>query len=147
MDADTMFRAYAQSNLANILFAQELGRRLRSHGSRIPANVVHPGEVLTEVMRDMHPLVRWPYFIISKTIKPLLHLFFKTARQGSSCTVHVATSPDLATSDVVSGAFFMRHQPVRISDIGRDVGVAHTLWHLSERITNAPPILAKNLHR
>ncbi len=41
--------AYAQSKLANILFATELSRRLR--GSGINVYAVHPGVVSTELER------------------------------------------------------------------------------------------------
>jgi len=126
-----LFRAYGQSKLANLHFTTELARRLRKQGSKIPVNEVHPGEVLTEVMRDMHPVVLRLY----EVFKPLAHGFLKSASQGSFCTLHVATDPSLATSDGVSGAHFIRLSPAPLSKAGSDQGAAKKLWAISDRVT------------
>lgn len=131
-----MFRAYSQSKLANILFTTELARRLRKKGSKIPANIVHPGEVMTEVMRDMHPVI----VCLQRLFKPLTYFFFKSPRQGSFCTLHVATAPSLATADGASGQFFLRLRPAPISRAGRDEAAAARLWDVSEKLTGAPHV-------
>mmetsp|Transcript_89717 Transcript_89717/g.225652 ORF Transcript_89717/g.225652 Transcript_89717/m.225652 type:complete len:203 (+) Transcript_89717:1-609(+) len=129
----TLFRTYGQSKLANIYFTTELARRLRKTGSNIPANAIHPGEVMTEVMRDMNPLLLKFYAIISF----ICFLFLKSARQGSFCTVHVATSSRLATAEDSSGQYFVRLSPAPLSKACRDEAAAVRLWSLSERITGA----------
>mmetsp|Transcript_28709 Transcript_28709/g.79000 ORF Transcript_28709/g.79000 Transcript_28709/m.79000 type:complete len:465 (-) Transcript_28709:254-1648(-) len=127
----TLFRAYAQSKLANLLFTVELSRRLKDCGSNIPVNAVHPGEVLTDVMRDMHWLIVKAYSLV----RPLLYCVFKSGHQGSFCTLHVATSPALATAEQLSGAYFMRLAPAEIPVAARDVEAARRLWELSEKAT------------
>lgn len=44
-------KAYNQSKLANILFSNELAKRLKSSG--VTVNALHPGIVDTELMRHM----------------------------------------------------------------------------------------------
>nr|GMC87177.1 short-chain dehydrogenase TIC 32, chloroplastic-like [Ipomoea batatas] len=43
--------AYGQSKLANILHANELSRRLQEEGANITVNSVHPGVIMTNLMR------------------------------------------------------------------------------------------------
>ena len=50
-DADfDRWRAYGRSKLANILFSNELARRLSEAGSPITSNAVHPGRVATQLL-------------------------------------------------------------------------------------------------
>jgi retinol dehydrogenase-14 len=48
--------AYNQSKLANVLFAVELAERLE--GTGVTSNVLHPGAVATDIIRDLPWLVR-----------------------------------------------------------------------------------------
>ncbi|KAL6280408.1 hypothetical protein ACE6H2_017289 [Prunus campanulata] len=43
--------AYAQSKLANILHANELTRRLKEEGAEVTANSLHPGTIVTNLLR------------------------------------------------------------------------------------------------
>ncbi|XP_054825690.1 short-chain dehydrogenase TIC 32, chloroplastic isoform X2 [Prosopis cineraria] len=43
--------AYGQSKLANILHAKELSRRLKEEGVEITANSLHPGTIITNILR------------------------------------------------------------------------------------------------
>lgn len=47
------FKAYGRSKTANILFALELDKRLRDRGIR--ATALHPGGIMTELMRHTSP--------------------------------------------------------------------------------------------
>ena len=44
------WRAYGRSKLANILFSNELARRLALAGATVTSNAVHPGRVATELL-------------------------------------------------------------------------------------------------
>eukprot|EP00439_Symbiodinium_sp_Y106_P034886 s2790_g4.t1 len=118
----SLFRAYGQSKLANLMMCRQLAWRLRQRGSRSlslvsnmstlaqcferarsQVNCVHPGEVLTQVFNDFHPVVLTLY----AALRPLAQLFFKTPAMGAVCTTFVAASPGVQ----VSGEYFMRCRP------------------------------------
>ncbi|XP_020974823.1 short-chain dehydrogenase TIC 32, chloroplastic isoform X7 [Arachis ipaensis] len=45
------YYAYGQSKLANILHAKELTRRFKEEGVEITANALHPGSIITNILR------------------------------------------------------------------------------------------------
>ncbi|XP_020102337.1 short-chain dehydrogenase TIC 32, chloroplastic isoform X4 [Ananas comosus] len=57
-------KAYGQSKLANILHANELSRRLKEEGANITANSVHPGLIMTNLMRHSFLLMRSSYYML-----------------------------------------------------------------------------------
>lgn len=86
--------SYAESKLANVLFARELGKRLR--GTRITANAVHPGLVRTGIDRHMGGGSRAGFRLLAALVG-------KTVEQGAATSCYVATSPLLGA---VSGRYF-----------------------------------------
>jgi len=100
-------------------------------------NQIHPGEVLTEVMRDMHPVI----VKLNEIFRPVAMGFMKTPTQGAFCTLHLATDPALATSDNITGAHFVRCSPAPLSRAGSDEEVADRLWTISERVTNEASVV------
>jgi NAD(P)-dependent dehydrogenase (short-subunit alcohol dehydrogenase family) len=81
--------AYGQSKTANILFTVELEKRLADQG--IHAFAVHPGVIVTELMRH---LTQDDVTTVSSRA-PGGKLRFKTIDQGAATTVWAATSTDL----------------------------------------------------
>ncbi|RKG57287.1 SDR family NAD(P)-dependent oxidoreductase [Corallococcus sp. AB011P] len=81
--------AYGQSKTANILFAVGLDARGEAHGVR--AFAVHPGGILTELVRSMSEEEVRASIENSNKVEPL-----KTPEQGAATTVWCATSPHLA---------------------------------------------------
>lgn len=73
------------SKFANILFTLELAHRLK--GTRITANVVHPGTVDTGIYRNISFPFNIP-FILTKSC-------FKTPMQGAQTTIYAASSNEL----------------------------------------------------
>jgi len=135
-----MFNAYGHSKLGGILLNSELARRLARKGSRIPANVVHPGQCVTEVQRNMHPVLLFIY----SAFYPLALLYLKLARIGSMGTVDLATAAEFATSDPgsggVSGAWFLHMKPAPFSKAAKDVATAERLWDVAMELTGAPAV-------
>ncbi len=111
-------RAYGQSKLANVLFSNELARRLGA--SRVTSNAVHPGDVATNVIRD-HGLLSLAQRLVGRH-------FLLTPAEGARTTVHVATAPELET---VTGEYFARCRPSPTSAAARDGAAAARLWDVS----------------
>jgi dehydrogenase/reductase SDR family protein 13 len=79
----TAFPEYCVSKLANVLHAQELGRRLM--GTGVTTYSLHPGAVASDIWRS----VPWP-------IRPLIKLTMKSTEDGAKTSLYCATSPDVA---------------------------------------------------
>jgi len=110
--------AYGQSKLANVLFSNELARRLAPHG--VTSNSLHPGDVATSIVRDS----AWLRLGI-RVAAP----FLKTPREGAETSLHCATSRALAG---VTGRYFRCSREARPAVAALDEGVARRLWELSE---------------
>ncbi len=119
----SMFGAYSQSKLANMLFTKELARRLPPRP--ISANCLHPGVVATRLGNKggIGGLV-W------SAIKP----FMIGPERGAVNSLFVATSPDI---EGMSGAFFVRKRPAAPNPVAEDPAIAARLWSESERLIEA----------
>ncbi len=119
----SMFGAYSQSKLANILFTKELARRLPPRP--ISANCLHPGVVATRIGNKggIEGLV-W------SAIKP----FMTGPEQGAVTSLFVATSPDV---EGISGAFFVKERPADPNPVAEDPAIAARLWTESESLIEA----------
>jgi retinol dehydrogenase-12 len=84
----TGLREYSVSKLCNVLFTQELSRRVPS----VPAYAVHPGVVASDIWRR----VPWPARVVM-TRRML------TVEQGAVTSLYCATSPAVASQ---SGLFY-----------------------------------------
>jgi NAD(P)-dependent dehydrogenase (short-subunit alcohol dehydrogenase family) len=117
-----IMRSYARSKLANVLFANELARRLA--GTGVTSNSLHPGAVATNIWAGAPSLA-----------KPLIYLvfrpFFLSVPKGAAPIVHLAASPDL---EGVTGTYFDRHKPVAPAPLAQDEALARKLWDLSAKM-------------
>ncbi|RAJ77594.1 NAD(P)-dependent dehydrogenase (short-subunit alcohol dehydrogenase family) [Chitinophaga dinghuensis] len=121
--------AYAQSKLANLLFAYELDRKLKAHNINATVAAAHPGYTKTN-------LARHTGFFIQVIFANIL-----------AQKVEIGTLPILraaADSNVKGGEYFgptkmreMRGYPelVRSSDKSYDRDLARRLWEVSEELT------------
>lgn len=136
-----MFSTYAQSKLANILFAKELQKRLRVKGGNaasVKCFAVHPGCVRTEVTRHMHPAMQFLNYLFS----PLLTTLQKTPAQGAYCSVYAACSPELDA--VPGGDMYFQCRPVAVSDTASNMEAARMLWAISEKLTGVKTTTTSN---
>jgi retinol dehydrogenase 14 len=112
-------RAYNQSKLANVMFTNELARRL--DGTGVTATAVHPGVVRTNFGSEDQA---WFFAVISRAVRPLL----KTPAQGAQTPIYLASSPAL---DGVTGQFFANRKPKTANKVAYDSDITATLWQVS----------------
>lgn len=118
------YKAYSQSKLANILFVQELARRLK--GTGVTVNAVHPGIVKTELGRHL------VHSYLKKLLNPLTYYFFKTSKSGAQTSIRLAVDPDL---EKVTGQYFADCKMQNVFPSARkNNGDAEWLWKESEKM-------------
>ncbi|MCD2110207.1 SDR family NAD(P)-dependent oxidoreductase [Rhodococcus rhodochrous] len=121
--------AYAQSKLANLLFALELERRLAAVRSPLRAVAAHPGYAATEV--GSHTGTWFDrLFGFGKTILQ------RTPDQGAESVVLAASDPGIAGGYI--GPRFLLYGAPGVAGVGRrarDRETATRLWELSEKLT------------
>jgi len=120
-------RAYNNSKLYNVLFANELNRRLE--GTGISANSLHPGLIETDIIKvdeEKQKEIREYY---SKTFSiPIL-----SPAQGAATTLFVIGSKEGATG----GQYFDDSKVATASTLAQDPEVGRQFWELSEKLTSA----------
>jgi NAD(P)-dependent dehydrogenase (short-subunit alcohol dehydrogenase family) len=109
--------AYANSKLMNVLFSNELARRLQN--TNITSNALHPGVIATKLLHN-----GWG----SGGAK---------VSSGAKTTVKVATDPALAK---VTGAYFSDERQVPASARARDTKLARALYEKSCEVTHTDPL-------
>jgi NAD(P)-dependent dehydrogenase (short-subunit alcohol dehydrogenase family) len=135
------WEAYAQSKLANLLFAYEFQRRLDDAGvANVTSVGCHPGYAATNLQ------YRGPEMAGSRLrltgMKVANAVFAQSARKGALPMLYAATAPDVDGGDYVGpGGFLnMRGHPEtqRSSDRSYDEAASERLWTVSEELTDVP---------
>ena len=121
-------RIYGQSKLANILFTQELARRL--DGTGVTANSLHPGTVRTGYGGDGDARGLLAFGI--KISSP----FFLSPAKGARTSVYLASDPAVAG---VSGEYFVKCKARQPKPWARDPEAARRLWEVSEELVGLSP--------
>lgn len=129
--------AYAQSKLANLLFAYELQRRLATAGAGAISLACHPGYAATE-LQTAAPRMEGSAFGVA--INELMNrIFAQSAAMGALPTLFAATAPEAAGGDYVGPALAgWRGHPTRQRSNARsyDPALARRLWEVSEQLTD-----------
>ncbi|NCP86513.1 MAG: short-chain dehydrogenase [Anaerolineae bacterium CG_4_9_14_3_um_filter_57_17] len=105
------YRAYAQSKLANILFANQLAALGQG---KFTSNSLHPGVVTT------------------KLLKAGFDTTGVSTEQGAATSVYLATSPEVAK---VTGKYFAESRPAPVVPQALDLETQQRLWKISETWT------------
>ena len=113
---------YGQSKLANLLFANQLAKRLEGTGKT--ANSLHPGVIHTGLTRSMNPIVRGALAVGGP-------LVLKSVGEGAATQCYLAVHPNV---EGVAGKYFSDSNVGRSSRHGRDDAMAAKLWDVSEQI-------------
>jgi NAD(P)-dependent dehydrogenase (short-subunit alcohol dehydrogenase family) len=118
--------AYAQSKLANLLFAYELSRRLSATGRATASVAAHPGVAATEGMRRDTSL-QGRILAGGRAQSPAM---------GVLPILYAATAADVPAGACIGPDGFMQRTGhpavVRTSRSSRDTGLAARLWERSE---------------
>ncbi|MFO0958445.1 MAG: SDR family oxidoreductase [Isosphaeraceae bacterium] len=112
------WRSYAQSKLANILFSNELARRLEGRG--VTSNALHPGFVRTRFFQKEG--------LGAQVTKLAAGLFAIPPEQGAKTSIYAAISPEV---EGITGAYFEKGRRSRTTKAAQDPGAAARLWDLS----------------
>jgi len=115
--------AYGQSKLANLLHANELSRRLKEEGANITVNSVHPGLIMTNLMRHS--------YILLKIVQVATFVLWKNVHQGAATTCYVGLNPQLRG---VTGKYFADCNEEKTTKLGQSDELAKQLWDFSEEL-------------
>ena len=105
------FEAYGLSKLGNVLFTNELARRLV--GSGVTANSLHPGVINTGLQR------------ISDNLDGA------SVGEGARTSVYLATSPEVES---ITGRYYSRMAEKPTSDLAQDKSLQEKFWKVSEEL-------------
>lgn len=111
----TAFDEYCVSKLANVLHAQELGRRLE--GTGVTTYSLHPGTIASDVWREV------PF-----GLRQAMKLFMRSTTEGARTSLYCATSPDVAAQ---TGRYYDNEREKRPSKVVTPE-LAAELWERSE---------------
>ena len=120
-------RVYGNTKLYNILFTQELARRLRAQGiASITTNALHPGVVATNFGASAGGW--WSQLAV------LARPFMVSVEKGAETSIFLATASEVAA---VSGGFFAKKKALPVHHPFNTAEHARQLWQLSEELTGA----------
>lgn len=126
---------YSQSKLANLLFSNELQRRLSKAGSSTLSIACHPGIADTALFRHLSPLVQYA--------TPFFRMFINTSAQGAWPTLKAATDSSLTGGEYCGpnriGEGSGPAGLARSSYFSKDKALAKRLWNLSIEMTGIDP--------
>lgn len=130
-------RAYAQSKVANLLFAKELARRLEQRGSKTLSVACHPGVSATNLaVPGFEAQGSW---LLAMAARVITKLIAQDAGAGALPTLYAATGEDIANGDYTGPSGYRQFagppRKVGCTSYARDERVAKRLWEVSEQLT------------
>ena len=122
--------AYFQSKLANILFTNELERRLRETSSATIALAAHPGTARTELGKTGTSATNF----VMRRVAPVMT---RTGVQGCESQVRAMVDPSATGREYYGPKYQMFGAPVKVtpSKRARNMNDARRLWEISEELT------------
>lgn len=122
-------RAYADSKLANVLFARELATHLE--GTGVTCYAAHPGPVNSELFLRHVP--GW----LRPLLRPLAWLVLRTPGGGAQTPLYCALQEGI---EPLSGRYFANCHVEEVPPASRDDRVAHRLWVASKKLAGLGPM-------
>jgi len=128
-------RAYADSKLANLIFALELQRRSSENGTALVSTAAHPGISATGLVSSRDGLGANP--VVRALGPPAVRLLTQPASAGARATLYAATvaEPGSYTGPQRLGQSRGAIGPAKMSRLARDEQLATALWSVSEDLT------------
>jgi NAD(P)-dependent dehydrogenase (short-subunit alcohol dehydrogenase family) len=124
--------AYAQSKLANLLFALELNRRLAAAGAQAASLAAHPGFASTDLFRHLPAGIRAG----ARLFEPLIA---QDSQMGALPVLRAATDPAARGGEYYGpgGITHLTGYPKSVTPArrARDADSARRLWEESQRLT------------
>jgi NAD(P)-dependent dehydrogenase (short-subunit alcohol dehydrogenase family) len=111
------YTAYSASKLANVLFSNELARRLKE--TNVTSNSLHPGVIRTKLLATGFGMGG------------------ASLQSGAVTSVYCATASEL---DSVTGEYFSDGRKSQASSEGRDVKLQRAFYELSCKLTGVTPV-------
>ncbi len=131
------FKAYTQSKLAMLLFAQELQRRSDRHGWGLLSVAAHPGFARTNLFKPENQPK-----IVAPLVRAAERAISQGAAEGAEPTLLAATWPDAPPASYwgPTGMMEMKGPPGRasIAKHAADPAAAARLWEASQQLTDHP---------
>lgn len=122
-----MDKAYNQSKLANVLFTNELARRLAD--TAVTVNSYEPGMTVTDFGAEYTGFKAF----MAKAWRP----FMVTPEKAAETVVYLASSPEAAT---ITGQHFVRQKAVTSAKSTYDLALAKKLWDVSAELVGIKTI-------
>ena len=116
---------YGTTKLWNIMFTQELAKRLRAQGiTNVTTNSLHPGAVATGYGQQSGG---WLSAVLA-----LGRPFMLSPEKGAETSIFLASDPSVAST---SGGFFSKKKPEPVKSNFNTPENNQRLWELSEQLT------------
>ncbi|KAK9955146.1 hypothetical protein ABG768_015036 [Culter alburnus] len=125
--SNVMDAAYNHTKLHNVIWTNELARRLQ--GTGVTANSLHPGVVMTDVMRNYNFIIRFLFNLVG-------FFFFKTAEEGAFSPIYCAISEE---TEGITGKYFDSDCSLVLpAPPARDPALGVKEYEFCERLTAKP---------
>ena len=121
---------YYDTKLINILFTNELSRRLQD--TNVTSYVLHPGVIESEFWRN-HSKLHWYWFwFVDFTFWLIKKMFMKNSWQGAQTTIYCAIDESL---DGISGKYYSDCSEAKVGHpMAKDENAAKELWEKSSKM-------------
>ena len=116
---------YGNTKLWNIMFTQELARRLRAHGiTNVTTNTLHPGGVATGFGSQSGG--------IGGVMMLLARPFLISPEKGAETSIFLASDEKVGA---ISGGYYNKKKPQPVKSSFNTAANNQRLWELSEQLT------------
>ncbi len=134
--------SYAQSKLANTMFAIELQNRLKLSGKKLISLSAHPGLVRTNLQKTSSSKNN---LIYERLLYFLLTPFFQSCSMGVLPQLFAATSRSVQGGEQYSPRLNFRGYPIlsKIPAIAKDFNNRERLWRISEQLLLGTGVITK----